>query len=93
MAAKTKEDIVSKISQETGIAKNRAKKVVDSFLESIVEGLQDGSRVTLAGFGTFQVKQQSSRNVRNPQTGEEMVIPSKNVPKFNPGKGLKDILS
>ena len=93
MAARTKEDIIGKISEDTGVAKNQAKKVVDSFLDSVAEGLQDGGKVTLVGFGTFQVKQQSSRKGRNPQTGEEMTIPAKNVVKFSPGKGLKDIMS
>ena len=46
--------------------------------------------VTLVGFGTFKVAQRKVRKGRNPQTGQEMTIKAKKVPKFVPGKALKD---
>ena len=49
--------------------------------------------VTLVGFGTFKVAQRKARKGRNPGTGEEIEIKAKKVPKFVPGKALKDALS
>lgn len=93
MASKTKEDLVNNVAQETGITKAQAKKAVESFLDAITEGLADGGKVTLTGFGTFQVQEREARTGRNPQTGEKMLIPARKVPKFSPGKGLKQLVS
>ena len=47
-------------------------------------------KVTLVGFGTFQVFARKARRGRNPQTGESIQIPAKKAPKFKPGKGLRE---
>jgi len=93
MASKTKEDLVSKVAQDTGITKAQAKQAVESFLDSVSEGLAGGGKVTLTGFGTFQVQEREARTGRNPQTGEKMLIPARKVPKFSPGKNLKKLVS
>lgn len=93
MAGKTKTDLVEEIAQETNLTKAKAKEAVDALLESLSRELSSGSKVTLTGFGTFQVKEQKSKRGRNPQTGAVMTIPAKNVVKFNPGKSLRNILA
>jgi len=93
MAGKTKTDLVEDIAQETNLTKNKAKEAVDAFLESLSQELSSGSKVTLTGFGTFQVREQKAKRGRNPQTGEVMNIPAKNVVKFSPGKALRNILA
>lgn len=93
MASKTKEDLVNKVAQDTGITKAQAKKAVESFLDTISDGLANGGKVTLTGFGTFQVQKREARTGRNPQTGEKMLIPARKVPKFSPGKNLKKLVS
>ena len=93
MAGKTKTDLVEEIAQETNLTKNKARQAVDALLDSLSRELSSGSKVTLTGFGTFQVKEQKSKRGRNPQTGEVMTIPAKNVVKFNPGKSLRNILA
>lgn len=93
MAGKTKTDLVEEIAQETNLTKAKAKEAVDALLESLSRELSSGSKVTLTGFGTFQVKEQKSKRGRNPQTGAVMTIPTKNVVKFNPGKSLRNILA
>ena len=93
MAGKTKTDLVEDVAQETNLTKTKARQAVDALLESLSKELSSGSKVTLTGFGTFQIKEQKSKKGRNPQTGEVMTIPSKNVVKFNPGKSLRNILA
>ena len=93
MAAKTKEDIVNKVAQDTDISKAEAKKAVESLLDAVTDGLANGDKITLTGFGTFQVQEREAKEGRNPQTGQKMLIPAKKVPKFSPGKGLKDSVS
>jgi len=93
MAGKTKTDLVEEVAQETNLTKTKARQAVDALLESLSKELSSGSKVTLTGFGTFQIKEQKSKKGRNPQTGEVMTIPAKNVVKFNPGKSLRNILA
>jgi len=59
-------------------------------MEAIQKALSKGEKVTLVGFGTFKILQRKARRGRNPQTREELQIPAKKVPKFNPGKELRD---
>jgi DNA-binding protein HU-beta len=55
--------------------------------------LKKGDDLTLVGFGTFSVGERAARLGRNPQTGEEIKIKAAKVPKFKPGKGLKDTVN
>jgi DNA-binding protein HU-beta len=73
-------------------SKKEAEAVVDSVFEAIAKALKEGDRVNLAGFGTFTVIDKPSRKGRHPKTGEEIDITAKKVPKFSPGKGLKDVV-
>lgn len=66
---------------------------LDAFLESIKEELGKGGKVTLVGFGNFEVAERAARKGRNPQTSEEILIPASKVPKFKAGKSLKDIVN
>ena len=70
--------------------KKEAQAAVDCVFESITKALKKKDTVTLVGFGTFKVNKRKARKGRNPQTGEEIKIKAKMVPKFIPGKGLKD---
>ncbi len=67
-----------------------AKAAVDCVPSSITQALKDEDSVSLIGFGTFKVQKRKARKGRNPATGEEIQIKAKNVPKFTPGKALKD---
>jgi len=84
-----KEDLVSQVAKVVA-TKKEAEAVVDSVFEAIAKALKEGDRVNLAGFGTFTVIDKPSRKGRHPKTGEEIDIAAKKVPKFSPGKGLKD---
>lgn len=85
-----KADLIDKIAADADITKTAASAALDATLEGITETLADGGKVTLVGFGTFSVSHRSARQGRNPQTGETIQIPAKDVPKFTAGKNLKD---
>ena len=84
-----KGDLVSEVAKVVG-TKKEAQAAVDCVLASITKSLKKKSAVTLVGFGTFKVDKRKARKGRNPQTGEEIKIKAKKVPKFIPGKALKD---
>ncbi len=88
-----KNDLVSKVSDETGLSKSDCAKAVDSVIETITSELKGGGDVRLVGFGTFLVTKRKATTGRNPQTGAEIKIPAANVPKFRAGKSLKESLN
>jgi len=86
----TKEELVAKAAQDAGIPKAKAGKALESMLDSITGALAKGDKVSLVGFGTFSVSRRAARQGRNPVTKEAMEIPAANVPKFKPGRKLKE---
>ncbi|MGN0514490.1 MAG: HU family DNA-binding protein [Lachnospiraceae bacterium] len=85
-----KTELVSAISEKTQLSKKDSELVLKAFVDVVSEQLQNGEKVQLVGFGTFETAKREAREGRNPQTGEIMNIPAVNVPKFKAGKGLKD---
>jgi len=85
-----KSDLINAVTEATEIPKKDVTKAVDAVFEAITGALQGGDKVQLVGFGNFEVRERSARKGRNPQTGEEIEIPSSKVPAFKPGKALKD---
>lgn len=86
----TKEELVAKAAEDAGVTKTQAAKVLKSVLTSIEKTLKKGNKVSLVGFGTFSVAKRAAREGRNPATGKAIKIPAANIPKFKPGKKLKD---
>jgi DNA-binding protein HU-beta len=84
-----KGDLVNEVSQVL-TSKKDAQAAVDELLAAITKALKKGDDVTLVGFGTFKVAKRKARTGRNPQTGEEIKIKATKVPKFVPGKALKE---
>ncbi len=85
-----KAGLVKAVSYETGMTQKDAGNVVSAITESIADALSNGEKVTLVGFGTFKVRERKARRGVNPQTGKIIQIPAKKVPKFVPGKNLKE---
>ncbi len=83
-----KGDLVGKIASETGIAKTKAEEVFNSVI-GVISSAMKKEKVTIVGFGTFSVAKRKARTGRNPQTGAEIKIPARKVPKFTPGSELK----
>jgi DNA-binding protein HU-beta len=88
-----KNDLIQKLADTTGIAKNDAAKAVDGVFNLIEASLKAGEEVRLTGFGVFVVAQRAGGKGRNPQTGEEITIKPSKQPRFRPGKQLKDALN
>lgn len=86
-----KADLVNEVAKVVK-TKKEAQAAVDRVFSTIAAALQKGDSVTLVGFGTFKVQERKARKGRNPQTGAEMYIDARKVPKFVAGKGLKDVV-
>jgi DNA-binding protein HU-beta len=86
----TKADLVNAMAEKAGMSKADTEKAIKAFTDVITEALKAGEKVALVGFGTFSVGERAARVGQNPQTGEKMDIPAAKVPKFKPGKALKD---
>ena len=88
-----KNELVSAVAEKTELSKQQANAAVDATFEVIQQALADGGDIRLVGFGTFAVPHRAASKGRNPSTGAEVDIPARNVPKFTPGKGLKDAVN
>jgi DNA-binding protein HU-beta len=88
-----KQELISKIAQDTGMTKSSAAAAVESFFEGITKTLKKGQPITFVGFGTFKTAQRKARTARNPQTGAEVKVPKRRVVRFSAGKALKSALN
>ncbi|MFH0871861.1 MAG: HU family DNA-binding protein [bacterium] len=88
----TKANLVAQMSKDAGVTKAAAEKALGSFTKAVSKVLSKGGKVTLVGFGTFSVRERKARKGRNPQTGREMMLKAKKVPKFSAGKALKSAI-
>lgn len=87
-----KGDLINEVAKIVA-TKKQAQDVVDSVFTTITKALQDNEPVQIAGFGSFKTAQREARTGRNPQTGAEIKIGARVVPKFVPGKALKDAVN
>ncbi len=85
----TKAELVAAIAGKADISKAAAEKALNGFMEAVKEALKKGDKVSLVGFGTFEVVKRAARKGRNPRTGQEIKIKASKAPKFRPGKALK----
>ncbi len=86
-----KGDLINEVANVVG-TKKEAQAAVDCVISTISKALKKKDSVTLVGFGTFKSVARAARKGRNPQTGAEIDIPARNVPKFVPGKALKELI-
>lgn len=86
----TKADLIAKVASKAGMTKASAENALNSFIASVEEVLASQGKLTLTGFGTFEVQQRKARTGRNPRTGQVIKIPASKVVKFRPGKLLKE---
>ena len=88
-----KTDLIDHIAAEADISKAAAGRALDALIGGVKDTLKQGGTVTLVGFGTFAVTDRPARTGRNPRTGAAIKIKKAKVPKFRPGKGLKDAVN
>ena len=85
----TKVELIAAVAEKANLTKKDAE-AVNGALDVITESLKGGDKVTLVGFGTFEVRERPERKGRNPQTGAEITIEASKLPAFKAGKALKD---
>ncbi|MEG0316747.1 MAG: HU family DNA-binding protein [Comamonas sp.] len=88
-----KSELIAYIANNADMSKASAARALDATLEVVKASLQKGDTVSLVGFGSFGVTTRAARNGRNPRTGEALKIKAAKVPKFSPGKALKDAVN
>lgn len=88
-----KQELTDAIASEADISKADAAKALNAFVDTVTKALKKKKTVVIVGFGTFQTSRSKAREGRNPQTGEKIKIKAKTVPKFKPGKTLKDAVN
>ena len=85
-----KTELTKSIATKAELTNKAAAAALDAVVASITEALKGGEKVSLLGFGTFEVRTRAARTGKNPQTGEAVAIPEKKSPAFKAGKALKD---
>lgn len=88
----TKTELIMAMAERSGVSNKDASNFLDAFVDIVSDELKAGRSVQLIGFGTFDVVEKAEREGRNPKTNEKMIIPACKVPKFKPGKALKDLI-
>lgn len=88
-----KAELTTAIAKDTGLSQKDSLAALESFLNTVKKALKKGQKVQLVGFGSFEVVKRSARTGVNPQTGEKIKIKARHVPRFTPGKALKDLVA
>jgi DNA-binding protein HU-beta len=86
----TKDELVAKIVETTGIKKIDTQKALEALIHTIIETIKTGDKVNITGLGIFKLKDKKARLARNPKTGESIQVPAKRAPKFLPSKNFKE---
>jgi DNA-binding protein HU-beta len=89
----TLDELYGTVASVTGMTKAAAAKAVAATLQGIQSGLQKGDKVTIPGFGVFEVSHRPARQGRHPQTGATMTIAAAKAVRFKPGKGLREAVN
>ena len=85
-----KTELITAMAEKAEISKKDAEKVLNAFTNIVADTLVDGDKVSITGFGTFEVVERAERQGRNPATGEAITIAASKSPKFKTGKALKE---
>ena len=89
----TKVELINAVAAKTGLTKKDSEKAVSAVFGTITDTLKAGEKVSLVGFGTFEVKTRAAREGINPRTKEKIMIAASKLPSFKAGKALKDQVS
>ena len=89
----TKAELVAVIAEKAGFSKKDAEVALGATIDAITDSLKKGEKISLVGFGTFEVRNKAARTGKNPRTGEVVEIAACKAPKFKAGKALKDSIN
>jgi DNA-binding protein HU-beta len=85
-----KADLINKVAEKSGLTKTKTAEVIDTLVETMQSALASGEKITLVGFGSFDVSKRDAREGRNPKSGEKIAIAAKTVVRFKSGKELNE---
>ena len=85
-----KAELITSMAEKSQLTKKDAESALKAFIDSVQEALENGDKVQLMGFGTFETRERAAREGRNPRTKETITIPASTVPVFKAGKEFKD---
>ena len=86
----TKAELINSVAEKSELSKKNCDKAISAFLDTVADALAKGDKVSLAGFGTFEVRERKARVGINPRTKEKIKIAAAKTPAFKAGKALKD---
>lgn len=87
-----KSELISMMAEKAELSKKDAEKALNAFAESVQETVKIGDKISLVGFGIFELRKRESREGKNPRTGEKLTIATCSVPAFKAGKAFKDFV-
>ena len=88
-----KTELIAAVAEKTGLTKKDAERIVSATFETVTDTIKKGEKVSVSGFGIFEVKTREARVGRNPRTKEEIKIPATKLPAFKASKTLKDAVA
>jgi DNA-binding protein HU-beta len=86
-------DLAAAVAAKTDMSKTDAVTAIEAMLDVITKALKKGTEVRLVGFGAFYVRNRKASKGRDPRTGETIAIKATKLPKFRPGKALKEAVN
>lgn len=89
----TKIEFVDAVAKETEWTKKDSEEAINAVIKVITNALIAGEKLSIVGFGTFEVVERAAKEGRNPQTGESLMIKACKMPKFKPGKAFKELIN
>lgn len=89
----TKIEFVDAVAKETEWTKKDSEEAINAVIKVITNALVSGEKLSIVGFGTFEVAERAERQARNPQNGNAILVPACKVPKFKPAKALKELIN
>ena len=90
MSTITKKELVEQVAQHTGADRGETRKMVQAFLDAVVQELNRGNRLEFRDFGVFEVRQRAPRMAQNPKTMEKVKVPAKRSVRFKPGRLMRE---
>lgn len=91
MTTITKKELVEQVAQKTGADRGETRKIVQAFLDAVIEELNQGNRLEFRDFGVFEVRQRAPRMAQNPKTLVPVKVPAKRSVRFKPGRLMREL--
>lgn len=86
----TKRELIETLAQETGTSKRQAENFVNTLADTVIDTVSNGEKVSITGFGVFDLGERAARRGVDPRTQEDIQIPSMKMPRFRAGKRFKE---